>query len=270
MTSESPGLETNMNGQDHALVVQDLHKSFGGIDVLRGMNMTADRGDVISILGSSGSGKSTLLRCINLLEIPNSGEVYFNSELIRMKGSGSKRKPADPKQVRRIRSKLSMVFQGFNLWTHMTTIENVIEGPVQVLGLEKAEAMEKGLDYLNKVGLAEKADFFPSQLSGGQMQRVAIARALAMEPEMLLFDEPTSALDPELVGEVLQVIELLAKEGRTMLIVTHEMDFAREVSSRVTFLNEGVVEVSGGPDDVFNNSDSDRFRSFISLVRSAN
>lgn len=257
-----------MDQHSYALRVENLHKSFGGIHVLKGTNMTAASGDVISILGSSGSGKSTLLRCINLLEIPEKGDIYINDELIKMKGQGPNRKPADAAQVRTIRSKSSMVFQSFNLWTHMTALENITEGPVQVLGLTKNEAKERGFEYLAKVGLDDKAHSYPSQLSGGQMQRVAIARALAMEPDMLLFDEPTSALDPELVGEVLQVIELLAKEGRTMLIVTHEMDFAKEVSSRIIFLNDGLIEVDGSPDEVFTNSKSERFQKFIQLVSS--
>ncbi|BCL61485.1 histidine/lysine/arginine/ornithine ABC transporter ATP-binding protein HisP [Desulfomarina profundi] len=256
-----------MNSESHVLTIDNLHKSFGDLEVLNGTSMYANRGDVISILGSSGSGKSTLLRCINLLEIPQQGDVYINDELIKMKGTGHKRKAADKRQVERIRSRLSMVFQSFNLWTHMTVQENIMEGPVQVLKVQKAEAKESAMAYLDKVGLADKYDCYPSQLSGGQMQRVAIARALAMEPDILLFDEPTSALDPELVNEVLQVIELLAAEGRTMLIVTHEMEFARQVSSEIIFLNQGVIEISGPPEEVFRNKSSEKFSNFFAQVR---
>ncbi|PHR26651.1 MAG: histidine/lysine/arginine/ornithine ABC transporter ATP-binding protein [Desulfotalea sp.] len=256
-----------MNSESHALTIDNLHKSFGDLEVLNGTCMCADKGDVISILGSSGSGKSTLLRCINLLEIPQQGDVYINDELIKMKGEGSKRKAADQRQVERIRSRLSMVFQSFNLWTHMTVLENIMEGPVQVLNVQKDDAKERAMAYLEKVGLADKYACYPSQLSGGQMQRVAIARALAMEPDILLFDEPTSALDPELVNEVLQVIELLAAEGRTMLIVTHEMEFARQVSSEIIFLNEGVIEISGSPEEVFNNKSSEKFSNFFAQGR---
>jgi len=257
-----------MNSESHALTIDNLHKSFGDLEVLKGTSMYADKGDVISILGSSGSGKSTLLRCINLLEIPQQGDVYINDELIKMKGVGDKRKAADKRQIERIRSRLSMVFQGFNLWTHMTALQNIMEGPIQVLNVKKTEAKERAMAYLDKVGLSDKFDCYPSQLSGGQMQRVAIARALAMEPDILLFDEPTSALDPELVNEVLQVIELLAAEGRTMLIVTHEMEFARQVSSKIIFLNQGLIEVSGSPEEVFNNKTSERFSLFFSQIRS--
>ena len=249
---------------ERALRVVDMHKSFGKIEVLRGISLEADEHDVISILGSSGSGKSTLLRCINLLETPTSGEVYVRGELIKMRETHrGERQPEDRKQVERIRSKLAMVFQQFNLWAHMTVLQNVMEAPVNVLKIPKSQAKENAEKLLQRVGLIEHKDYYPAHLSGGQMQRAAIARALAMEPDMLLFDEPTSALDPELVGEVLRVMRSLAEEGRTMLVVTHEMGFAREVSSRVLFLDEGLVVENGPPDQVFNKPKSDRFKEFL-------
>jgi arginine/ornithine transport system ATP-binding protein len=247
-----------------ALQVEDLHKSFGNVEVLTGISLEAYEQDVISILGSSGSGKSTLLRCINLLETPTSGKVYVRGELIKMREKRpGERFAENRKQVEHIRSKLAMVFQQFNLWAHMTAIQNVMEAPIHVLKLPKAEAKEKAETILQRVGMYEHKNYYPAQLSGGQQQRAAIARALAMEPDMLMFDEPTSALDPELVGEVLRVMKSLAEEGRTMLVVTHEMGFAREVSSRVLFLHEGVVEEDGDPEQVFNNPKSERFRQFI-------
>ncbi|MCG8564455.1 MAG: amino acid ABC transporter ATP-binding protein [Desulfobacterales bacterium] len=252
-----------MNPSDHAITIVDLHKYFGSLEVLKGINFSADKGDVVSLLGSSGSGKSTLLRSINLLETPQQGEVYINGELIRMAGEGDKRRAADKKQINRIRGSLGMVFQNFNLWTHMTILQNVMEGPIQVLGKSKAQARETAMAYLDKVGVADKISFYPSQLSGGQQQRVAIARALAMDPSMLLFDEPTSALDPELVQEVLQVMRALADEGRTMIIVTHEMEFAREVSSRIIFLDDGEITEDGPPEEVFNRPKTERFRQFL-------
>jgi len=228
-----------MNSDEYAISIKDLHKDFGSIQVLKGINISIKKGSVVSLLGSSGSGKSTLLRSINLLENPQKGDVYINGELIRMKGTGNDRKAADKKQVNRIRGTLGMVFQSFNLWTHMTILQNVMEGPVQVLKLSKDQARKTALKYLEKVGVADKISCYPSQLSGGQQQRVAIARALAMDPSMLLFDEPTSALDPELVQEVLSVMRTLAAEGRTMIVVTHEMEFAKEASSRIVFLDAG-------------------------------
>jgi len=246
------------------LKVDDLHKSFGPIEVLKGISLEAHEQDVISILGSSGSGKSTLLRCINLLETPSSGNVYVFGELIKMRELRSgQRQPWDRKQVDRIRSKLAMVFQQFNLWAHMTVIQNVIEAPIHVLKLPKKEAIDRAEQLLHRVGMYEHKDYYPAHLSGGQQQRAAIARALAMMPEILMFDEPTSALDPELVGEVLKVMRSLAEEGRTMLVVTHEMAFARDVSSRVLFLHEGKVEEDGIPEQVFTNPKSDRFRDFL-------
>jgi ABC-type histidine transport system ATPase subunit len=248
-----------------ALKVEDIHKSFGSITVLRGISLEANDTDVISILGSSGSGKSTLLRCINLLETPTSGKVYVRGELIKMrKNRAGERVAEDRKQVERIRSKLAMVFQQFNLWAHMTVLQNVAEAPIQVLKIPKAEAKEKAEVILERVGMSNHKNYYPAQLSGGQQQRAAIARALAMEPDMLMFDEPTSALDPELVGEVLRVMQSLAEEGRTMLVVTHEMGFAREVSSRVIFLHEGLVEEDGPPAKVFDNPASQRFEQFLS------
>jgi ABC-type histidine transport system ATPase subunit len=219
------------------------------------------------VLGSSGSGKSTLLRCINFLEIPDSGRITISGEEVLMKtGRGGQSLPRDRKQVERLRTKLAMVFQQFNLWSHMTILENVIEAPLHVLKLPRKDVMQKAKEYLDKVGIYDKVDAYPAHLSGGQQQRAAIARALAMEPEVMLFDEPTSALDPELVGEVLQVIRKLAEEGRTMIVVTHEMGFAREVSNRVIFLDAGRIEEDGDPKTVFGSPRSERFRQFIALV----
>jgi ABC-type histidine transport system ATPase subunit len=255
----------SMAQSEPALKVEDIHKSFGSINVLRGVSLEAYDTNVISILGSSGSGKSTLLRCINLLETPSSGKVYVRGELIKMRENRTGERVAeDRKQVERIRSKLAMVFQQFNLWAHMTVLQNVTEAPIQVLKIPKSEAKEKAEVILERVGMRNHKNYYPAQLSGGQQQRAAIARALAMEPDMLMFDEPTSALDPELVGEVLRVMQSLAEEGRTMLVVTHEMGFAREVSSRVIFLHEGLVEEDGPPDKVFDNPASERFEQFLS------
>ncbi len=248
-----------------ALQVDDIHKSFGSIEVLKGISLTANDQDVISILGSSGSGKSTFLRCINMLEYPTSGTVRVNGELIEMKrqkdGTSA---PADRKQVDRIRSRLAMVFQQFNLWSHMTVLQNVIEAPVHVLKVPKKEAKEHAESVLERVGLSDRKDYYPAHLSGGQQQRAAIARALAMSPDLMLFDEPTSALDPELVGEVLKVMRSLAEDGSTMLVVTHEMGFAREVSNRVMFLHQGRVEEDGVPEQVFDHPKSARFKEFLS------
>ncbi|MGO4126235.1 ABC transporter ATP-binding protein [Inquilinus sp. YAF38] len=243
-----------------------MHKRFGKLEVLKGVSLQARQGDVISIIGSSGSGKSTLLRCINLLEMPNDGRVWVNGELIRMRKLRSgEAEPEDSKQVDRIRASLGMVFQSFNLWSHMTVLENVIEAPVHVLKVPRKEAVERAEALLVKVGIADKRDHYPSHLSGGQQQRAAIARALAMQPKVMLFDEPTSALDPELVGEVLRVIRQLAEEGNTMLLVTHEMRFAREVSSRVIFLHQGRTEEEGTPAEVFDNPRSERIRQFLKV-----
>ncbi|QIE56250.1 ATP-binding cassette domain-containing protein [Pikeienuella piscinae] len=246
------------------LLAEDIHKSFGDLEVLKGVSVAARKGDVISILGSSGSGKSTLLRCINFLETPDRGRIVLEGEEVRVR-SDARGRPlgADARQIARLRSQLGMVFQQFNLWAHMTVLQNVMEGPVQVQRRPEAEAREDAMAVLEKVGIAAKADAYPAQLSGGQQQRVAIARALAMRPKALLFDEPTSSLDPELVGEVLRVMRGLADEGRTMLVVTHEMGFAREVSSNVVFLHKGVVEEEGTPTEVFTRPKSERCRAFL-------
>jgi histidine transport system ATP-binding protein len=250
------------------LWVNDLHKSFGPLEVLKGVSLTAGAGDVISIIGSSGSGKSTLLRCINFLEMPDAGTVSLNGEEIRMTAHRfGHRVPADHKQLLRLRTRLAMVFQHFNLWAHMTALENIIEGPIHVLGLPREEALRRARHYLDKVGLDGVETKYPAHLSGGQQQRVAIARALAMEPDVLMFDEPTSALDPELVGEVLKVMQQLAGEGRTMIVVTHEMGFARDVSSHVIFLHNGRTEEEGAPDRLLDESRSERLKQFLSTVR---
>ncbi len=250
-----------------ALSVDDLYKSFSGTKVLSGVSFEARKGDVIAVLGSSGSGKSTMLRCVNLLETPDSGKITVCGEEILMKiNRRGENVPVDKKQVERIRSKLTMVFQQFNLWSHMTILENVIEAPIHVLKVPRKKAIEQGKAFLDKVGIAEKIDAYPAHLSGGQQQRAAIARALAMEPEVMLFDEPTSALDPELVGEVLQVMRDLADEGRTMVVVTHEMGFAREVSTEVIYLHQGLIEEKGPPSQVFTEPDSERFSQFLNTV----
>ena len=248
------------------LLVQDIHKRFGAHEVLKGVSLTAHAGDVISIIGSSGSGKSTFLRCINLLERPNSGSINVAGEALELQlAPDGMLQAANLRQLERLRTRLGMVFQHFNLWSHMTVLENVMEAPIQVLGLSKAEARERAQTYLNQVGLDPQAmQHYPAHISGGMQQRVAIARALAMEPEVMLFDEPTSALDPELVGEVLRVMKALAHEGRTMVVVTHEMGFAREVSSQVMFLHQGRVEEQGAPDDILLKPRSERLQQFLS------
>ncbi|MFZ1342124.1 ABC transporter ATP-binding protein [Thiothrix eikelboomii] len=247
------------------LDVQNIHKRFGSLEVLHGISLQAEAGDVISLIGSSGSGKSTFLRCINLLEMPDEGEIQLAGEMIKLKTNHKGRRTAvDPKQVQHLRSRVGMVFQQFNLWAHLNILENVMEAPVRVQGVDKAEARELALDYLNKVGIAHKADTYPAFLSGGQQQRVAIARALAMRPDAILFDEPTSALDPELVGEVLNVMRKLAEEGMTMLVVTHEMGFARDVSNKVIFLHQGLIEEQGPPSEVFSQPKSERLKQFLS------
>jgi octopine/nopaline transport system ATP-binding protein len=247
-----------------AVSVRNLRKSFGALEVLKGISFDAREGEVISVLGSSGSGKSTMLRCINMLEVPTEGEVRIAGEAIRLKDGRHGRQPADPRQLSRLCTNVAMVFQSFNLWSHMTILENVMEAPVHVQKRPKAECRDEAMALLAKVGIADKRDFYPTHLSGGQQQRAAIARALAMKPKVMLFDEPTSALDPELVGEVLRVMRALADEGRTMLVVTHEMAFARDVSNRVIFLHQGVVEEDGDPAEVFTTPRSERFRKFIS------
>ncbi len=250
----------------HKLDVQNIHKSYGSNQVLKGVSLSAAAGDVICILGSSGSGKSTFLRCINFLEKPDQGTVALNGETLKIvHDKHGQPHAADIHQLRRMRSKLAMVFQHFNLWAHMNALANVIEAPMQVLKLSRTEATERARHYLAKVGLPTSIEAqYPSSLSGGQQQRVAIARALAMEPEVMLFDEPTSALDPELVGEVLKVMQKLAEEGRTMLVVTHEMGFARNLASQVMFLHQGLVEEFGSPSAIFDNPQSPRLQQFLS------
>ena len=258
-----------MPDTDPVISIEDLHKSYGALDVLNGVSLSAKRGEVVSLIGSSGSGKSTLLRCANLLESPQQGEILFKGEPVRWTGTGTSRRPADAAQVLRIRTNLSMVFQQFNLWSHMTILQNVMEAPVSVLGHPKEDMKRAALAYLEKVGIAEKADAYPAHLSGGQQQRAAIARALCMEPEALLFDEPTSALDPELEQEVVQVIKSLAKEGRTMLIVTHDMRLAWDVSDHVVFLHQGLIEEEGAPDEVFGHPKSERLQQFLKSTLAA-
>lgn len=249
-----------------ALTVENIHKSFSGVEVLKGISFEARKGDVISLIGSSGSGKSTLLRCINYLETPDQGSIAVAGETIRTKTDKSGRShAADPRQLEHIRTRLGMVFQSFNLWSHRTILENIIEGPVHVLGMSRDAAIADAEVLMEKVGITPKRDQYPSQLSGGQQQRAAIARALAMKPEVMLFDEPTSALDPELVTEVLQVIKKLAEEGRTMVMVTHEMALAREISSEVIFLHKGLVEERGSPDIVMCDPKSARLRQFLKM-----
>ncbi|WP_019170152.1 ABC transporter ATP-binding protein [Pseudaminobacter salicylatoxidans] len=247
-----------------AVCVEGIEKSFGSLSVLKGLGLTAHSGDVVTLIGSSGSGKSTFLRCINLLEQPDGGTITINGELVRTRQDrNGKWQPADRRQVERIRSKVGMVFQNFNLWPHMTVLQNIVEAPVHVLKIPRQQAEEEAHALLRKVGLADKPGHYPSQLSGGQQQRAAIARTLAMKPRLLLFDEPTSALDPELVGEVLRVIRQLAEEGNTMIIVTHEMQFAREVSSEIMFLHQGRVEEKGAPEIIFKEAKSARLRQFL-------
>ena len=249
------------------LQVIDLHKRYGQHEVLRGVSLTARRGEVISLIGSSGSGKSTFLRCINLLELPCAGTISLNGELLALKPvskGDTSLCAAKPRQLQQFRARIAMVFQHFNLWGHMTALENIIEAPVHVLKLPRREAVERAEHYLQKVGVFHRKDFYPAHLSGGEQQRVAIARALAMEPELMLFDEPTSALDPELVGEVLKVMQKLAEEGRTMVVVTHEMGFAREVSNHLVFLHQGLIAEQGAPRSVLANPQSERLQQFLS------
>jgi arginine/ornithine transport system ATP-binding protein len=246
------------------LLAENVTKRFGQTEVLRGISLTANAGDVIALIGSSGSGKSTFLRCLNLLERPNSGKIELNGETLKLSAErDGALNASDAQQLRRFRSKIAMVFQHFNLWAHMTAERNVTEGLTVVLGLSATEAKERAQHYLQKVGVFHRKDAYPAHLSGGEQQRVAIARALAMEPDVMLFDEPTSALDPELVGEVLRVMRAVAEDGRTMIVVTHEMSFAREVSSEVMFLSKGLVEERGRPQDVLLNPQSERLRGFL-------
>ncbi|MCQ4161594.1 ATP-binding cassette domain-containing protein [Roseomonas sp. GC11] len=244
-----------------AIGLRGLRKRFGANEVLKGIDLDAKDGEVIAIIGASGSGKSTLLRCIPFLEVADAGEIQVGQERVTLDGGAPGR--AARARIQRMRQSLGFVFQSFNLWSHRTVLQNVTEAPIHVQGRPRAEAIAEAEALLEKVGLAEKRNAWPSQLSGGQQQRVAIARALAMRPRALLFDEPTSALDPELVGEVLRVIRGLAEEGRTMLIVTHEMGFARDVCTRGIFLHQGVVEEEGPPEQVFGNPRSERCRRFV-------
>ena len=236
--------------------VKDLHKSFNGKEVLKGINEKVDEGEVVVVIGPSGSGKSTFLRCINLLEKPDSGEVWVDDQQINAHGVNKNQ----------VRQKLGMVFQHFNLFPHLTVKKNITLAPVKLKKLTKEAADEVAMNLLKTVGLEDKANEYPKQLSGGQQQRIAIARALAMQPEIMLFDEPTSALDPEMVGEVLEVMNRLAKSGMTMVIVTHEMGFARQVASRIIFMDDGVVLESGKPEDIFDNPKNERTKEFLSKV----
>ena len=238
------------------ITVKNLHKHFGKLEVLRGINEHVEQGEVVVVIGPSGSGKSTFLRCLNLLEIPTEGEIYIDDELIN----------APKVNVNRIRQKMGMVFQQFNLFPHLTIMNNITLAPMQIKKMSKKDAVALGSKLLDRVGLLEKADAYPAQLSGGQKQRVAIARALAMEPEIMLFDEPTSALDPEMVGEVLDVMKDLARDGMTMVVVTHEMGFAREVGSRVLFMDEGVILEQNVPKELFGNPQHERTKSCFSKV----
>ena len=245
---------TSSTGNQPLIELRHVDKHYGDLHVLNDINLSVDRGEVVVVIGPSGSGKSTMCRTINRLETIDSGEILIEGEPL----------PQEGKDLARMRAELGMVFQQFNLFAHMTVLQNVMLGPVDVLGVSKDEARERAMDLLGRVGVAEQADKVPAQLSGGQQQRVAIARTLAMQPKVILFDEPTSALDPEMVQEVLNVIRALAEEGRTMLLVTHEMNFARQVSSEVVFLHQGLVEEQGSPEQVFNNPQSARCKQFMS------
>ncbi|GGA11937.1 ABC transporter ATP-binding protein [Neptunicoccus cionae] len=247
--------------------LRNIHKSYADLEVIKGVDVIAHKGDVIALIGSSGSGKSTLLRCVNLLETAQQGDIVISGEAVKWKNSGANRTPADKNQVRSFRTNLSMVFQQFNLWSHLTVLENVIEAPITVLGTDRSAALEQGQRLLDKVGIGDKSDRYPSQLSGGQQQRAAIARALAMEPAAMLFDEPTSALDPETEAEVVNVIKDLAAEGRTMLLVTHDMKMARDVANHVIFLHQGIIEEQGTPEQVFGNTKSTRLQQFLSSTQ---
>ena len=258
-----------MTDNTPVIEIRDLHKSYGSLEVLKGVDITAPAGYVVSLIGSSGSGKSTLLRCANLLEDSQQGDVLFCGEPVIWRGNGLARHPSDRAQMIRIRTNLSMVFQQFNLWAHMTILENVMEAPLTVLKRDRAEVEAAARKYLEKVGIGDKCDAFPAMLSGGQQQRAAIARALCMEPKALLFDEPTSALDPELEQEVIKVIKDLAAEGRTMIIVTHDMRLAADVSDHVVFLHMGKIEEQGPPEAVFGNPQTERLQGFLSAGTAA-
>ncbi|TRW99159.1 amino acid ABC transporter ATP-binding protein [Paracoccus sp. M683] len=260
-------MQTNTPSDSAPVIeIRDLHKAYGNLEVLKGVSLTAPRGHVLCLIGSSGSGKSTLLRCCNLLENSQQGEILFAGESVRWKGQGLHRHPADRAQVTRFRTNLSMVFQQFNLWSHMTILQNVMEAPVTVLGENPAEVEARARALLDKVGIGDKADSWPAQLSGGQQQRAAIARALCMQPTALLFDEPTSALDPELQQEVVKVIKDLAAEHRTMIIVTHDMRLAADVADHVVFLHQGLICEEGPPAQLFGAPRTDRLRQFLSAT----
>ncbi|MEM6941960.1 MAG: amino acid ABC transporter ATP-binding protein [Pseudomonadota bacterium] len=241
--------------------IENLHKSFGDLEVLKGIDLTVKAGETVVLLGSSGSGKSTLLRCVNFMEMPTAGKIYLNGDVIGAERGG--KMTYREVELCALRARIGMVFQHFNLFPHMTVLENVMEGQVIVLGRAKAEAKDKAMSQLHRVGLAEKAEEYPARLSGGQKQRVAIARALAMDPEVMLFDEVTSALDPELVGEVLKTMRQLAEEGMTMLCVTHELGFAYHVANRVLFLNEGTILEQGEPQRILKAPETTRMREFL-------
>lgn len=259
-------LNAQESRDEFVLGADTITKRFADIEVLRGISLQAKRGDVISLIGASGSGKSTFLRCLNFLEVPTTGTVLIRGEAFTS-ADATDRSRENKRKLRRLRREVGMVFQSFNLWPHMTAVENVMEGPVRVLKDPPKQARSRALDLLARVGLAERADYRPSQLSGGQQQRVAIARALAMNPDVLLFDEPTSALDPELVGEVLSVMTDLAKEGRTMLIVTHEIGFARDVSNKMIFLNKGEVAEEGPPRSLIDSPQTEDLARFLARMR---
>lgn len=258
-----------MNSPSPVIEIRNLHKAYGALEVIKGVDISAPKGHVVTLIGSSGSGKSTILRCCNLLEDSQVGDILFKGEPVAWQGDGHARRPSDPAQVLRMRTNLSMVFQQFNLWAHMTILENVMEAPVTVLKRPAQEVEADARRYLEQVGIGDKCDAYPAQLSGGQQQRAAIARGLCMEPEALLFDEPTSALDPELEQEVVRVIKDLATEGRTMMIVTHDMKLAHDVSDHVVFLHQGRIEEQGPPDELFGAPKSERLRGFLSATHAA-
>lgn len=265
-TRPSPQIPLRSVNQDF-IQVDDIHKSFGDLEVLKGVTFSATQNQVVSLIGSSGSGKSTVLRCINLLEIPERGEIIIDGQPLPLSApNASGRVITNRKALRDIRAKIGMVFQSFNLWSHLTVLQNVIEGPVQVLGQNRKEAIERADALLERVGIFDKRDTYPAKLSGGQQQRAAIARTLAMDPKVILFDEPTSALDPEMIGEVLAVMRDLADEGRSMIVVTHEMDFAREVSDKVVFLDKGIVGEEGPPAKLFSNPGTENCRQFLQRI----
>jgi polar amino acid transport system ATP-binding protein len=256
-----------MSETEKSIEVVDLYKTFGQLEVLKGISLTARQGDVVAIIGGSGSGKSTFLRCINMLELPSGGSIVIHGEEIGLRRNGTRGlSPSSKKQVQRIRAKLAMVFQNFNLWQHLTVFGNVVEAPIHALGISRDQAAATAETLLRRVGLYDKRDAYPAFLSGGQQQRAAIARALAMEPLAMLFDEPTSALDPELVGEVLSVIADLAREKRTMVLVTHEMQFARKVANHIVFLKDGRIEEQGAPEQLFDAPQSEHLKRFLSSI----